>query len=53
MRFDPEDKVIIDTMNRTEAKAFVKFLESEVRRHWADISNAMSLIQEVKEKFKL
>ena len=33
MRFDETNKVIIETMNEAEARAFVKFLTSEIARH--------------------
>lgn len=53
MEFDRENKVIISTMNQEEARAFVKFLQSEVARHMMDIRNAQELIREVKTKFKI
>lgn len=40
-------------MNEVEAKAFVKFLKSEMARHYMDIDNASDLIEEVTKKFKL
>ena len=51
MRFGKDHKVIIDSMNKTEAKAFVKFLKSEVVRHQEDITQADELMKYVKEKF--
>ena len=53
MQFDIEHKVIIDTMDESEASAFVKFLQSEIMRHHMDISNAYELIAKVKLKFNL
>lgn len=53
MKFDNECKVIIDTMNLSEASAFIKFLKSEILRHEMDIKNAEKLIDEVYLKFKL
>lgn len=53
MEFNSEHKVIIDTMNRDEARAFVKFLYSEIKRHEMDIDNAKGLIIYVKDKFAL
>ena len=51
MKFDEANKVIVDTMNRDEAKAFVKFLESEILRHQQDIQQADDLIMKVCVKF--
>lgn len=53
MRFDETNKVIIETMNEAEARAFVKFLTSEIARHEMDIDNAYKLIDKVKQKFQL
>jgi hypothetical protein len=48
MQFDEEYKVIISTMNKCEAKAFMKFLESEIKRHEMDIEEAKNLSSLVK-----
>ena len=48
MEFDPRHKVIISTLSRIEAKAFIKFLESEIIRHEEDIEKARELITLVK-----
>ena len=53
MKFDKTNKVIIETMNQEEAKAFVKFLKSEIARHQMDINNARDLIYEVCFRFKI
>ena len=53
MIFDDQNKVIIDSMNTIEARAFVKFLLSEIARHEMDIDNARTLILNVAAKFKL
>ena len=53
MKFDETNKVIIDTLDRNEARAFIKFLESEIARHENDIENAYDLIKEVAEKFDI
>ena len=53
MNFDAENKVIIDSMNECEARAFVKFLRSEIARHKLDIDNAVELIFKVVNKFGL
>jgi len=53
MKFDEVNKVIIETMNIDEAKAFVKFLKSEILRHEMDINQARDLIYEVCLKFKI
>ena len=33
MEFNDKHKVIVGTLNRAEAKAFIKFLQSEIIRH--------------------
>ena len=43
MKFDETNKVIIETLNRSEARAFVLFLKSEIARHKMDIDNAYNL----------
>jgi len=53
MLFDEQCKVIISTMNATEASAFVKFLRSEIARHQMDIDNAEELIDTVIKRFNL
>ena len=47
------EKVLIDSMNKDEARAFVKFLRSEITRHLDDILDARELIEKVVERFKL
>ena len=49
MKFDFDQKVIIKTLNQTEASAFIKFLRSEIIRHQRDIVDAERLIAQVKE----
>ena len=53
MDFDRTNKVIIETMNKDEASAFVKFLESEIARHQMDINNAYDLRDSVKVRFNV
>lgn len=54
MEFNEEtQKVIIGTLKENEAEAFIKFLKSEVYRHFMDINEAEKLIKDVKEKFKI
>ena len=53
MKFNEQNKVIIDTMDNQEARAFVKFLQSEIARHKMDIDNARDLIKEVNQKFEI
>lgn len=53
MKFNPKHKVIIDSLDMSEAKAFVKFLESEIIRHQDDIIQATALIYTVQKKFAL
>ena len=48
MEFNEQHKVIIETLSRIEAKAFIKFLESEILRHEDDIRQAQELIRLVK-----
>lgn len=40
-------------MSTEEARAFVKFLKSEVARHYMDIDNAQVLIYDVCKKFQI
>ena len=40
-------------MNPEEARAFVKFLKSEIARHQLDIENARDLIYEVCLKYRI
>ena len=53
MDFDETNKVIIQSMNKTEARAFVLFLKSEIARHQMDIDNAEDLIYDVSTRFNL
>ena len=50
MEFNPEHKVIIHTLSKEEAEAFIKFLQSEIIRHLDDIKQANSLIDYVKKE---
>jgi ABC-type molybdate transport system substrate-binding protein len=45
MIFSKDHKVIINTLNPEEAKAFIKFLRSEIIRHGDDIKQAEELIK--------
>ena len=45
--------MIIDSLNQEEAKAFIKFLKSEIARHGMDIDNARELIYQVVNKFQI
>ena len=53
MDFDAANLVIIDTLNKEEASAFVLFLASEILRHQEDILKAKSLAREIAKKFNL
>ena len=53
MEFDNANLVIIDTMNRDEARAFVLFLASEILRHREDIIKAKALARLVADRFIL
>jgi len=50
MIFNAQHKVIVKTLNEAEARAFVKFLESEIIRHEDDINQAKSLIGYVRKE---
>jgi len=50
MKFDEQNKVIIETMDKTECRVFIKFLKSEIYRHFKDIDQAEELIQKVRDK---
>ena len=50
MIFNDRHKVIISTLNKDEAMAFIKFLESEIIRHKDDINQAKGLIGLVKKE---
>ena len=53
MKFDETNRVIINTLNKEEARAFVLFLKSEIARHEFDIAQARALIYEVVFRFNL
>jgi len=53
MEFDEANLVIVDTMNKDEARAFVLFLVSEILRHRDDITKAKLLARGVCRKFNL
>ena len=53
MTFDERQKVIIETLNIDEARAFIKFLKSEIIRHQRDIEDAWDLRKTVKEMYNL
>ena len=51
MDFNEDNKVIIETMNKEEARAFKKFLKSEIIRHHLVIKQALNLMGKVREMF--
>ncbi len=53
MDFDETNKVLINTMTKEEASAFVMFLASEILRHKEDITQTQLLIKAVCKKFEL
>lgn len=53
MKFDKEDITIVDTLNKIEAKAYIKFLLSEKRRHLRDVEFIDKRVKEVRGKFTL
>ena len=50
MKFNEQYLVIINTLTRDEASAFIKFLQSEILRHKEDIEKAENLIEVVRAK---
>jgi len=50
MIFNEQHKVIVSSLTKDEARAFIKFLESEIIRHKDDINQAKSLIGLVKKE---
>ncbi len=50
MKFSDEHKVIVSSMNKTEAKIFIVFLETEIIRHQDDINQAKSLIEYIRKE---
>jgi len=50
MIFNEEHKVIVGTIDKPEAAAFIKLLRSEIIRHEDDINQAKSLIRYVYKK---
>jgi len=50
MEFNRQNKVIVSTLSQDEARAFIKFLESEILRHEDDIDKAKSLIGYVEKE---
>ena len=53
MDFNTENKVIIETMNQEEARAYIRFLHSEILRHKRDCEEAYDLIIKVGSKFHI
>ncbi len=51
MIFNESHKVIIESLNTDEAMAFIKFLNSEIIRHYDDIQQAKDLIEVIKKKY--
>ena len=51
MIFNEQHLVIINSLTPEEARAFVKFLDSEIIRHRDDIINAQELINQVILRF--
>lgn len=52
MKFNKENKVIIESMDEAECRAFVKFLQSEIYRHLRDVADAEDLMREVRDKIR-
>ena len=46
MWFDKENKVIIETLNKVEAKAFIDFLQEEEERHIDCVYDALGKVRE-------
>ena len=51
--YTEEHKVLIDSMNQEEARAFIIFLKSAIKRSQEGIDNATDLLYDVCLKFKL
>ncbi len=50
MIFNDQHKVIVSTLDKPEARAFIKFLDSEIIRHEDDINQAKALIGLIKKE---
>jgi hypothetical protein len=50
MEFDDRGFVVVETMNKEQAVAFIIFLETERLRHLKDITLIDERIKETKEK---
>ena len=50
MRFNKEHKVVISSLNQDEARVFIIFLDTEIKRHQDDINKAKALIGLVKKE---
>ncbi len=53
MIFNEQHKVIINSLNEDESRAFVKFLESEIIRHEDDIQQTRDLISLVHDYLRI
>ena len=53
MKFDENNITIVNSLNKEEASAYIKFLLSERARHEDDIRFIDERIKEVKKKFGL
>jgi hypothetical protein len=53
VKFNKQHKVIINTLSKDEATAFLSFLNSEIIRHWDDIKQAYDLMKMVAKKFNI
>jgi len=53
LKFDKTNRVIIGTLDKVKAEAFIMFLQSEIARHEDDIKNAYDLIRKVARKFDI
>uniref|UniRef100_A0A6M3L5U1 Uncharacterized protein n=1 Tax=viral metagenome TaxID=1070528 RepID=A0A6M3L5U1_9ZZZZ len=51
MIFNNQHKVLIESLSKDEAKAFIKFLQSEIIRHGDDIQQARDLISLIKKMY--
>ena len=51
IKFNKDDITDMNLLNKPEARAYIKFLESEKRRHLKDVEDIDKKITEVKKRF--
>jgi hypothetical protein len=53
MEFDENDITIMESLTKEEAAAYIKFLQSEIRRHARDMIEIEEKIKEVERRFQI